>query len=57
MILIWFFTFKAYKSFIVETAVVMTRETGANVPVEDLRKSAEELFEFETQLAKVSFVT
>ncbi len=45
--------FQAYKDFIVETAVVLTREIGDNVPIEDLRKSAEEIYEFERQLAMV----
>lgn len=44
----------AYKNFMVETALVMTRETGDNVPEEKLRESAEAVFMFETFLAKIS---
>ena len=45
--------FQAYKEFIVETAIVLTRETGDNVPVEEIRKSADAIYEFERELARV----
>ncbi len=46
--------FQAYKDFIVEVAVVLTREAGENVPIEEIRASAEDLYLFEKQLARVS---
>jgi hypothetical protein len=46
--------FQAYKEFIVEVAVVLTREAGENVPIEEIRASAEDLYLFEKQLARVS---
>lgn len=45
---------QAYKNFIVDVAVVMTREAGENVPIEELKASAEDLYAFEKQLARFS---
>ena len=44
----------AYKTFIVETAKVIVRELGTAVTEETLAAKAEEIFEFERQLAQVS---
>ena len=44
----------AYKTFIVETAKVIVRELGTAVTEETLVAKAEEVFEFERQLAQVS---
>ena len=44
----------AYKTFIVETAKVIVRELGTAVTEETLAAKAEEVFEFERQLAQVS---
>ena len=38
----------------VEVAVVLTREAGDNVAIEELRASAEDLYSFEKQLARVN---
>ena len=44
----------AYKTFIVDTAKVIVRELGTAVTEETLAAKAEEVFEFERQLAQVS---
>ena len=44
----------AYKTFMVETAKVFVREMGTAVSEETLMAKADEIFEFERQIALVS---
>ena len=44
----------AYKTFMVELAKVIVRELGTGVTEETLVAKAEEIFEFERQIAQVS---
>lgn len=43
----------AYKTYVFEVANVISRELGTNIPEPDLRQAVDDLFAFETELAKV----